>query len=49
MRLVPYSFGAYALNAIELRGFTERDYHLLRAGEQVEVMVTLDPKKKKVA
>ena len=45
MRLIPYPFGAYAMNATELRGLTARDYHLLRGGEQVEVMVTLDPKK----
>ncbi len=50
MRLIPYPFGAYAMNATELIGFTERDYHLLKDGEQVEVMVTLrSPEKKKTA
>lgn len=41
MRLIPYPFGAYAMPATELKGFTERDYHLLRAGEKIEVMVKL--------
>ena len=44
MRLVPYPFGAYAMAAKKLEGFTERDYHLLMAGREVEVMVNLRKK-----
>ncbi len=44
MRLIPYPFGAYAMNATELKGFTEHDYHLLRTGAQVEVMTKLTEK-----
>ena len=38
LELVPHTFGAYAMKAHKLTGFTERDYHLLLAGEKVEVM-----------
>jgi hypothetical protein len=41
MRLIPYRFGMYAMKATPLDGMTDRDYHLLRAGEQVEVMTRL--------
>lgn len=43
MRLIPYKFGAYAMAAKKLSGMTTRDYHMLMSGEQVEVMVTLNP------
>ena len=41
MRVVPYRFGAYAMRAVPLTGFTLRDYSLLLAGEEVEVMTQL--------
>jgi hypothetical protein len=41
MQLVPYKFGAYAMPAKKLDGFTTRDYGLLLAGLQVEVMTNL--------
>ena len=41
MQLVPYKFGAYAMSAKKLGGFTTRDYGHLLAGQQVEVMTQL--------
>ena len=41
MCLVPYKFGAYAMHATKLEGFTTRDYGLLLAGKEVEVMTKL--------
>lgn len=41
MRLIPYKFGAYAMAAKKLDGFTIRDYGLLLGGQEVEVMVKL--------
>lgn len=41
MRLVPYKFGAYAMSAKKLEGFTMQNYGLLLGGQEVEVMVKL--------
>ena len=41
MKLIPYPFGAYAMKAKKLDGLTEKEYHLLRAGEKVEVNIVL--------
>lgn len=41
MRLIPYKLGGYAMSAKKLDGFTERDFHLLLAGQEVEVMTKL--------
>ena len=41
MTLIPYKFGAYDMSAKKIDGLTKKEYHLLMAGEQVEVKVTL--------
>jgi len=41
MRLVPHKFGAYWMQATKLDGFTVRDYGLLVAGQEVEVMTAI--------
>ncbi len=42
MKIIPYEFGAYAMEAKKLEGFTIQEYGLLLGNQEIEVMTKLE-------